>query len=162
MSMNKIFSLLLGTSLLFSATCNNENEVSVADYIVFGTFYGKCRGEECIEIFKLAGGQLYEDTNDFYPLGQMDTGYKGAFSITRNGSIPKAITDLESFIPEQLFQTPNSVIGMPDAGDWGGFYFEIKKGTKVQYWAMDTHNENLPKYLPDFTDAIRKAVESLQ
>jgi len=44
-----------------------DDVLSEIDYLIFGHYYGKCIGEECIEIFKLTKTKLYEDINDNYP-----------------------------------------------------------------------------------------------
>ena len=43
-----------------------ETQPSEGDYLVFGRFYGECRGNACLEIFKLESDRLLEDTKTNY------------------------------------------------------------------------------------------------
>ena len=56
-------------SLLLTGCAKDSIGLSTDDYLIFGHFYGECGGEQCIEIFKLENGRLYEDTKDIYPNG---------------------------------------------------------------------------------------------
>ena len=48
--------------MLTSCEKDDNLELSTSDYIIFGHFYGKCVGEQCIEIFRLENEKLFEDT----------------------------------------------------------------------------------------------------
>ena len=46
--------------------CDKE-KLKSSDYLIFGSFYGMCQGEQCVETFKLTKDFLYEDRKDEYP-----------------------------------------------------------------------------------------------
>lgn len=144
--------------LLILTSCEYENlekQVSDSDYVLFGHFYGFCMGEKCIEIFKLNNTALYEDTNDIYP-GQ-NKPYEGAFQQLDHNLFEK-VKDLKAKVPQELLATDSGVIGQPDAGDWGGLYFEISINGRKQYWLIDKMKTNLPEYLKPFAADIENAI----
>ena len=160
MSKSKYFLLLISV-LMLTTTCKKQDEpVGQVEYIVFGHFYGMCAGEQCIEIFKLSCCHIFEDTNDTYPdqLNPYSANY-----IERNISLRDSVSFLLNRIPTGLYSETAKVIGTPDAGDWGGIYFEIKhQNQAVQYWFIDQRTENIPTYLHTFVDDINKAIKKLQ
>lgn len=144
--------------LLILASCEYENlekQVSDFDYILFGHFYGFCVGEQCIEIYKLTNTALYEDTNDKYP-GQTKP-YEGSFQQLDPALFEK-VKNLKAKVPQELLATDSGVIGQPDAGDWGGLYFEISIKGKKQYWLIDKMKTSLPEYLKPFADDMEGAI----
>lgn len=153
--------LLLISVLFLITTCKKEKEPDgQIEYIVFGHFYGECAGEQCIEIFKLNCCHIYEDTNDIYPdqVNQYSASYIELDSKKRD-----SVSFLLSHIPSSLIAEKQKVIGTPDAGDWGGIYFEIKyQDHPVQYWFIDQMKSNIPTYLYTFVDDINTAISKLQ
>ncbi len=144
--------------LIFLSSCEYEHlekESSDNDYILFGHFYGFCMGEQCVEIFKLTDTALYEDTNDTYPV--QSKSYEGSFHQLDQTLFEK-VKDLGTKIPQELLATESGVIGQPDAGDWGGLYFEISIKGKKQYWLIDKMKTNLPEYLKPFAADIESAI----
>jgi hypothetical protein len=144
--------------LLLMMTCQSDEDINLnpgADYIVFGQFYGYCLGESCIEIFKFSGADLFEDTLDKYP--NRTEFYTGAFTkITRTDYA--GARELLLNIPERLLDDKTRVIGMPDAGDWGGVYFEIKTGSRHDFWLIDKMRHNVPEEIIPFVDKIEKVI----
>lgn len=158
---NLKYYLLLISFLFLITTCKKEEEqVGQVEYIVFGHFYGKCFGEQCIEIFKLNCCHIYEDTNDTYP--NQNNQYSASY-IELDSNLRDSVSFLMSRIPGSLYSEKGKVIGMPDAGDWGGLYFEIKhKDQPTQYWFIDKMKTNIPTYLHKFVDDIETAIKRLQ
>ena len=66
---------------------------------MFGHFYGLCGGEQCIEIFKIEGGVLFEDTNDTYP--SSDDFYQADFTTLPN-EVFEAVDGIQDLFPEAL------------------------------------------------------------
>ena len=127
-----------------------------AEYIVFGHFYGYCVGEGCIEIYRIDDQGLLEDTLDLYP---GSTGfYSGDFNVQLPGEKFNLVNDLESHIPAELWNETSVVLGQPDAGDWGGIYFEIKKGSTHQFWLLDQMDSNMPAAYNEFVDKINEKI----
>lgn len=158
MKMKKI-TLLTFLSLFFFGCENNDPGIKDYDYLVFGHFYGKCAGEACVEIFKITGSDIYEDTNDKYPT--IDPPYNGNFKKL-NQSFYSTAKGLDDFIPSQLINNKEKVIGQPDAGDWGGIYFEFSANGKKEYWILDKNRSNLPEEFIPFVEQIEKRIEALQ
>lgn len=154
-----------GLLLLIGASCK-EDQMTIQPvspdceeaYILFGHFYGECFGEGCIEIYRICENTLYEDSNDIYPSSSNDR-YDGDFQTIIDNDIYTSVESLINPIPEGLFLETEKTIGQPDAGDWGGYYLEVKKENEtVQFWLIDTMKDNLPAYLRDYTDKIEEAI----
>lgn len=151
---------VLGLALLtiFLASCRKKEIESLgkSDYLIFGHFYGECGGERCVEIFRLEPGKLSEDDKDQYP-PQAGTFYDGNYH-----ELPEAqyngVKTLPAAFPSQLWNVQERIIGMPDAGDWGGLYVEFKKDYRRQYWLIDQRKENIPAYLHLFVDNINAKI----
>ncbi len=158
----KFISVLCAALFLAFPGCNKDDDANPPadfEYFLFGHFYGFCHGEQCIEIFKIENGKLYEDTNDIYP--RYDEAYEGEY-ILLDAAKYELVKNLPDKMPEALFAETQTVIGQPDAGDWGGFYAEIQRDGELQWWLIDTMKDNLPEYLHDFTDELQAAVTLLQ
>ena len=152
--MNRIFLILL-----IVASCQKEElkpSEGTSDYIIFGHFYGECIGEQCIEIFKLTDNSLFEDINDQYP--NIDKAYEGDFRPLGNSLFEK-VKGLLTQIPGELLTTNDRVIGAPDAGDWGGIYFEISSKEQKDFWLIDKMQTNLPDYLKPFVTEIEMDID---
>ncbi len=126
------------------------------DYIVFGDFYGECLGEGCIEIYKIDDSRLLEDTQDLYPEG--NDFYPGQFHTQWSNDKFEQVKDLISYFPEELLNETKTVIGHPDAGDWGGIYFEIKRGSTHRFWLLDQWKDNMPAIYNLFVDRINEKI----
>jgi hypothetical protein len=50
------------------------------------------------------------------------------------------------------------VIGQPDAGDWGGIYFETKDGSTHRFWLLDQLENNMPVIYNEFVDRINEKI----
>ncbi|RMG88563.1 MAG: hypothetical protein D6714_00495 [Bacteroidetes bacterium] len=154
-------------SILFFAlfllhSCQKDESVPVAgdvEYVIFGHFYGECVGEACIEIFKIENGVLYEDTKDNYP--SFSDPYVGEY-VALDDAKYQQVKDLPSKIPAELFNETQTVIGQPDAGDWGGYYFEVKEEGVVYHYLIDKATSNLPDYLKPFADVLEEYIARAQ
>lgn len=136
-----------------------KDEPQISDYIVFGHFYGMCVGEDCVEIFKVQDGILYEDDKDVYP--GSDKPYEGNFNKIPDAKYQK-VKNLRMEVPSELTKENEVVIGMPDAGDWGGIYLEIMEGSEKRFWLIDKMEYNLPDYLKPFVAKVNDAIEAVK
>jgi hypothetical protein len=146
------------------ASCNSietndleKQSVENDDYIVFGRFYGYCLGEKCIDIYKFTDQKILEDSRDQYP--NYIESYPGSFDqdLTENWYKYAEIHLPE--VPVALFQEQDTIVGMPDAADWGGVYFEINQNGEKRYWLLDNNSDNLPEYLVDFLPELPYLVD---
>ena len=156
--------LSLATLLLF-LSCSREHEPvpqPEGDFrFTFGWYFGYCQGESCIEFFQIAGGKLYEDKLDQYPnLG--DPAPPQTEYVARSQADYEAVKDLPEGLPEALFDEEELVIGIPDAGDWGGLYVGLEEGDRIRWRYIDNNKDYVPEYLHDFIDALRASIETLQ
>ncbi|MEO6131040.1 MAG: hypothetical protein ABIQ02_04280 [Saprospiraceae bacterium] len=126
------------------------------DYVVFGSFYGYCIGEGCIDIYKIDQTHLFEDTLDMYP--QSDDFYPGHFTTRWANEKFELVKDLKLFFPESLLNETEVIQGHPDAGDWGGIYFEIKRGNTHRFWLLDQRDEDMPADYNAFVDKINEKI----
>jgi hypothetical protein len=149
------FALILAVS---GTGCSGDSGGSLRpdDYIVFGDFYGECLGESCVDIFKVAKGQVLEDTLDHYPIASRLPHQVAFVQISRDRY--QEIVDLIGNIPARLFDEKDTVIGQPDAGDWGGFYLETNISGAVRCWLIDKMDDNLPEYLRGYARKLDEAI----
>ncbi|MBK8702771.1 MAG: hypothetical protein IPN33_03575 [Saprospiraceae bacterium] len=147
--------------IVAAAGCKHENDNSPSttlDYFIFGHFFGECGGEQCVETFVIQDEKLYEDTLDDYP-GIAD--FEDRQLVLLDNSIYNLVAGLPDQMPDELWDETETTIGMPDAGDWGGIYVEVKRDGETRYWLIDHMDNNIPEYLHPFTDAIKEAIEEI-
>lgn len=160
----KPFKALLASTLLtvtMLTGCEQEKVDPSADYLVFGRYHGQCRGESCIEIFKIdqSTHRLYEDTKDGYPAA--DAPYDGQYALQSPPRYAQVQT-LPQQIPAQLLTQPLGIIGQPDFADGGGYYVEVSDNGQRKFWLIDTQKDNIPTYLYPFVDELAAKIDSLQ
>jgi hypothetical protein len=61
-----------------------------------------------------------------------------------------------------LLNENHTVIGMPDAGDWGGFYVEYNFNGTRRFWILDKMKANVPSQYHDFIDSLNAKIYLLQ
>lgn len=144
-------------------SCKKEDPIDPCDCyetieFSFGHFYGFCGGEGCVEIFRVDLDQekLFEDVNDFYP--RTDTLYDGNFGIELTDDKYQQVKDLLQYVPTGLYQENQTVLGQPDAGDWGGIYFEMQLAEGRRFWLLDQMDNNMPQEYNDFVDKINEKI----
>ncbi|HEY3386867.1 MAG TPA: hypothetical protein VGK46_10175 [Saprospiraceae bacterium] len=152
---------LSGLSLVALSACDKDSDLANSgefEYMIFGTFAGECGGEGCIEIFKLDNEHLFEDSTDVYP-GQ-EHPYDGVYVQLPDEKF-QLVKDLVDAFPSELYAEPETVIGMPDAGDWGGAYVEMKFKNdpgRSGFWLLDQLDQNMPQVYNEFVDRINEKV----
>lgn len=151
----RILSLLFAVLLISS--CKKEKN-SACDYIVFGTYYGECGGEQCIELYKLTATELFEDSKDNYPASGI---YNGIFSIKRSPTDFALASNLESTIPPSLLNNTASVIGCPDCADGGGVYLEYHKNGIHKVWHID-RTLTMPSDYALFINQVAQKIQALK
>jgi len=155
--------LVAGPLALPAITACHKNDAPPLsdDTLIFGSFYGECAGEGCIEMYRLDPAQqtLAEDTVDKYP--SFTEPYRGSYVPRSQASYQRAFP-LRQQVPAQLLNTTANVIGQPDAGDWGGYYVETSHNGIRRFWLIDTKKSNLPTYLHAFTDSLRVHIQALK
>ena len=152
--------LILLLPVLFS--CNKKDDAindSKEGYLVFGRFNGFCKGEECIEIFKIDSSYLFEDSKDAYP--SRDTFYSGNFVALSDAKF-NVTKDLINSFPMQLLNEKDTVFGCPDFADGGGIYLEYNFNGDHGYWIIDNNLYNVPDYLHSYMDEIHEKVRDLK
>jgi hypothetical protein len=97
---------------------------------------------------------LSEDTTDQYPGQQF---YNGMF-IALSQEKFELTKDLLDHFPQDLFSENDSIIGMPDAGDWGGYYIEYNDGIRHRSWLMDKMKSNVPTKYHSFMDQMDQKI----
>jgi hypothetical protein len=162
--MFKFLTPLAAALLSISAltACHKENATPDDDNIlVFGSFYGECSGQNCIQIFRLDLTQqtLAKDVADRYPTSAAP--YQGQY-VPRSATNFQRVQGLLRQVPAQLLNEPAHVIGQPDAGDWGGYYVEVRQAGTRRFWLIDTQKRNIPTYLHAFTDSLQANIRALR
>lgn len=152
--------ICFGLCLLGLFACKKEDVSSTTqDYLVFGHFYGECVGETCIEMFKIENNHLFEDSNDSYP--SSNTAYEGNY-ISRSDTKYEQVKDLVNHLPARLLEENSTVIGQPDAGDWGGIYIEVRKEGQRKFYLIDKVKNNIPAYLQPFINEVEASIAKLE
>lgn len=144
--------------LILISGCQESDEPLPPDFL-FGHYYGMCLGEQCVELFRIQGQQLYENTEDNYP--NMAQQWKGTAWKELPSTAYEQVTHLQAVIPDELFAQPNGVIGQPDAGDWGGIYIQTQGNGQLRWWYLDLNEENLPESLHKYVQTVEEAIQEL-
>ena len=156
--MIKCVMVAIGIATLLTSCDKNEDIKKVEEILVFGHFYEFCGGEEWIEIFKLSENSLQEDTLDHYPSNSFYPGKYVPLSFDKYNQT----RDLLDHFPVTLLTEQNTVIGIPDGGDWGGYYVEYKKGDVHRMWLLDKMKDNIPAKYHEFMDRMNDKIEALK
>ncbi len=158
--MARFFLIMISLTFLLLTSCKKECvELSESDYIIFGHFYGECMGEGCIEIFRLEKDKLFEDTRDQYP--SRNSFYNGKYVQLPKQKFDKT-KDLIKYFPTDLINETDTIIGQPDAGDWGGLYIEYSSNGVRKFWLLDKMKSNVPSKYHDFIDKINEKIKQLE
>ncbi|MFV0376550.1 MAG: hypothetical protein ACK5JD_04520 [Mangrovibacterium sp.] len=142
-------------------SCDKDENVKLSDagYLVFGHFYGECVGERCVEIFRLEKDKLFEDTEDQYPYG---AGFYAGNFVQLSAQKFDGAKDLVNYFPAELLNEPDNIIGLPDAGDWGGLYIEYNYNGIRKRWLLDQMKSNVPEKYHSFIDKVNEKIAQLQ
>lgn len=154
----KILSLLIIALFLTLTSCTKDEDVKNDEVLTFGQFFGFCAGDGCIRIYKMDQTSIKEDTTDQYPSEQF---YNGIY-VPLSESKFNETKDLFNSFPQDLFNESQTTIGMPDAGDWGGYYVEYKKGDQHKMWLIDKMRTNVPEKYHAFLDKIDEKLVILE
>jgi hypothetical protein len=156
MSNKKIKNIFIAffACFLFSATfvsCRKSTHFE-NDYLIFGLSVSECDGN-CVQLFMLADGKLYEDAQD----KKSDRiKFKRRKLAANKYELAKKL--LDNF-PEYFKTTTNSYFGQPDSKDQGEIIIEWKeKGKAALKWRIDTDTSAIPieirKYISDVQNVI--------
>ncbi|MDQ3016161.1 MAG: hypothetical protein M3R25_05505 [Bacteroidota bacterium] len=148
-------------SVIMSAvglSCEKEDSYCNAGqfyFMAFGHFYGKCGGEGCVEIYKIENEKLYEETRDQYP---GDEFYKFEEFVQLSNEKYDQVKDLPSDFPNELWDESETILGIPDGGDWGGVYVEISSSRGHRYFLLDQNENNMASVYNTFVDKINEKI----
>ena len=154
-----ILSMICLTIFLLTSCKKDEVELSDSDYIVFGHFYGECLGEQCVKIFRLEKDKPFEDTKKQYP--NRFNFYEGDY-VQLSQQKFNDTKDLTNYFPTDLLNESDTVIGQPDAGDWGGLYVEYNVDGVRKFWLLDQMKSNVPSKYHNFIDKVNEKIAQLQ
>ncbi len=141
--------------ILSITSCHKDkvNVIAENDHLIFGTFYGFCGGEGCVETFKLTETALYEDTKDVY---RTNDGYSFIKLSNEKFNLVKDIADA---IPSALLEEDEKTFGCPDCYDQGGLMIQILSDDEVKTWFVDRNKASIPTYLHAISDSILAKIE---
>lgn len=164
MNTGKLY-LLFSIIFLSITSCHKEEDTipdtpdTQADYFMFGRYYGECLGSECVQIFLLQDGKLYEDTIDQYP-GVGTLPYSGEY-VLLSDTLYDSVADLPAFVPEELYTDTVNVFGCPDCHDQGGFLIQLQQDDTVKFFVIDTDTSAIPSYLYDIIEMLQEKISAL-
>ena len=150
-----LFGLLCVGGCSQSETPMQEN---APEWLVFGRFYGHCQGEQCIEIYKLEKGKLFEDRNDQYVSNE--TFYEASYEQLDDAKY-EMVRSILDHIPSGLIAEDQIRFGCPDCADQGGIYLEIKNSQAHEFWIFDQNKQDVPAYLHSYLDLINAKIDFL-
>jgi hypothetical protein len=159
------FFIIMALFALAITACEDEKCGDTHDgeeYFIFGHFYGECGGEGCVEMYKLEDGKLYEDDLDHYP--DHTTPIEAHWNELSKEKY-EAVKDIEAQLPQELYGEAQHVLGIPDGGDWGGIYVEVKDNDSTHqsgFWLLDKNESNMAQVYNDFVDRIEEKIALIQ
>lgn len=157
--MKNLFILIALLSFNCMACTKEDKSESSDNYYIFGHFYGECNGEACIETFKLTDTQVFEDKEDLYSNGSNT--HQGVFEVLSSTKFD-LVKDLGQYFPPSLLTDDRTIIGQPDAGDWGGLYIEYNQDGINKSWTLDQMKSNVPEEYYTFIDTVNAKIALLQ
>jgi hypothetical protein len=147
--------LRLWVLLLLTASCtpwfDTDPGKQTPDAFYFGSFFGMCIGNGCVDVYKLSAEGLFEDKSAFYP--GSESVYDGDFVRVDDAFLAEARA-LQNLFPEGLLDEKDQTIGAPDAGDWGGYLIAWRKDGVTRVWLVDKMRENVPAKYHPFLEAL--------
>jgi hypothetical protein len=102
---------------------------------------------------------VLEDTRDDYP--RSDGFYQADYQLRSYEDFLEC-QELMTAFPSSLWEEDETIIGQPDAGDWGGIYVEYKYQGKHQFWLLDQQKSNVPEVYHPFIELINAKIQALQ
>jgi hypothetical protein len=146
--------------LLFSACDDDDKKIDepMPDRFVFGDYYGMCSGDNCIDLYRIEGERVWEDSKNEYPEAKLYSGnYTPRTDINYND-----VKSLLEKIPEELFDETETILGEPDAADGGGYYVEIARDNNVRVWLIDKNKIAGREYLDEFKEEMNTKLTLLE
>ena len=151
--MRKAIIGLFAIGILLS--CNNDSiNINEQNFLIFGHFYGMCKGENCVETFKLTDKGLFEDIID-------DRNGQNMKFIQLENEKFLQVKDLVDFFPSQLLNEKKTTIGCPDCADGGGLFIQYSENGNVKSWRIDQEKDNVPRYLHIFIDKVNEKIKMI-
>lgn len=146
---------LIITSLIGCADHQIKKENNEQVDFAFGSYYGECGGEQCVEFFKVTQGELFENTSDQYPNQQEKYTFNTLVKLSQQSY--ELIKDLPDEIPATLLNEEQTILGCPDCADGGGLYIEIIRNGESNYWYIDAMSAepSLQEFIADLKEKIR-------
>lgn len=129
--------------------------------LTFGRYFGKCEGNYCVRVFKLKNKQVKESMTNHYPVyGEFYGGKYLPIDVSEKINISQLFDEFPLVLLEA--KDTFSIIGYPDAGDWGGIYLEYKEGKVHKQWLLDLNTNNVPKYLRNYINLINEKMSQIE
>jgi hypothetical protein len=160
--MRKLFFILFVPVMVFSGVaCEKECDCvpnGQFEYMIFGTFVAECGNGGCVEMFRIDREKLYKDSSDVFPSNEI--AFEGEFYPLPDEKYQQ-VKDLLKEFPNELYEEPDNVLGIPDGGDWGGVYVEIKLkdlNSLSGFWLLDQNEENMDQVYNDFVYKINEKI----
>jgi hypothetical protein len=150
--------LLILSAFMFNSCSEKESELPALEgngqYLIFGSFYGFCAGDDCVKFLMIKDGELYQLTQN-YP-NQNQPIVIGSYSKLSDEQY-ELVKDVISTIPNELYQVEENVLGCPDCADGGGIYLETLLNGQKKYWYID-NTLNEPAYLHNLIQHVNEKV----
>lgn len=143
--------------IIFQSSCEKfDGELCCDDYLIFGTYYSECPGN-CATLYKIEGGQLFEDDIDYFWESE-EILFKETALDDSKYEIAKSL--VETF-PNELLKSDKRVYGCPDCLDQGGIFLELKNGKKVDTWNIDPLDNGQNQAIIDYKTKVWEVMQEL-
>jgi hypothetical protein len=147
--------LFIITSIIGCADHEIKKEETEQYDFAFGSFYGECMGEQCVEFFIVREGKLFENTSDQYPNQQEEYTFNALVELDQQNY--ELVKNIRDGIPADLFDQRQTVIGCPDCSDGGGIYLKVTRNGEARHWYIDAQRTEpyLENFILDLKEKIR-------
>lgn len=153
----KRIALLFLLILPLISSCSQEDEESVVDAFIFGTWNFFCEGN-CIQIYKYDQGKLFIDNMNSFREAPVIT-YK---STPLNSNLNAKAEALRAAFPESYLRPlGNSLIACPNCIDEGGYYIAFENQTGVLWWQVGKDQALWPDEIKPFMELMIKTIAEL-
>lgn len=129
--------------------------------VVFGRYYGRCIGNNCVEIYRFDGSNIYEDINEKRP--GHDDFFEGNFKHLVELDVRLNLFKLVNELPyEHLTSLRGNIVGDPGAYGQGVYYLEYQDTFIRKFWIIDTDKSNTPKEIHPYTDLLGEMIDIIE
>ena len=152
--MKKIGLLILLLLMVISCTSDENDDLILAEEIIFGEIYGQCLGD-CRNLFLLTEQGIYEDSNsdiDFGDLIEISDWENTTFNSQPLAKDKFELAQKLIEFPDNLLQSNNEITEQI----WADFdyFIQIKTNTTSKTWVFDRIKETTDSKIKQYMEKM--------